>query len=180
MFFRAQIAGASADFSLRSHLVSRRALSLLLVLFLAVALSACGDDDDDTNGDGAGDTIEDEIEIAGVYESNFGSVETITNETWTMTGDDMTVVSKIDSYDNDARVVITQSADDAEFAPGTFNRIEWTAPAEDGSFYYCTVTFGAESAEEALTSDDVADSADPANGGCGGFEWTELSVQSEE
>ena len=128
----------------------------------------CGDGEDNAGakcqpGEAA------EIEIAGTWVSNFGGTEPIDAETW----GDLTVIE----FDNCNNVAITQNADDAEFSPGAYNRIVWTEP-EAGSFYYCWVDFGLESAADARASKKTADASAPETGGCGGnFPWTQLSAE---
>ena len=129
-------------------------LGTLMCGALAVGLTACGGED---------------IETIGTYESNFGATEVITATDWN--GD------AIADYDNSANWVVTQSPADAEFNPNLYNRLEWTEPAEDGSFYYCFVVFGQDTAEMARTSTLTADSSDPDTSGCGGFSWTKLTPQ---
>lgn len=116
-----------------------------------------------TNNQSADDTIE----VAGEWETQFGSVEVIDEESW----DFMALID----YDNEQRWAVTQNPDDAEFGPSTYNRIVWT-PIEDDVFYYCTVDFGLETEEEAQTTDAEAD-ADDLDGGCSDFEWTEMTRQ---
>lgn len=169
-----------------------------VALAFALPLAACGDDSDGassdedgamhTSGDGDGDTAResgdgdddqdgheghvndgdsgDPIEIEGEWASEFGD-ESIDSESWGM--------QMVIRYDNDDNVAITQNADDAEWSPGLFNRVVWTEP-EDGAFFYCTVDFDLESAEDAEASTMTADDSDPDNSGCGGFNWTKLEA----
>jgi hypothetical protein len=118
------------------------------------------------------------IEVAGDYDSNFGGTEAITSDIWSITypGSEAIVTTVIE-YDNDENFAVTQNPDDAEFDASLFNKNVWTEPAEDGSFYYCTVTYGEETAEAARNTDQTADDTDPANGGCAGFSWTKLTPQ---
>ena len=103
--------------------------------------------------------------LLGEWASIYG-LEAITATTW---GAYLLV-----EYDNATRVAVTQNTEDAEFFPGLYNRIVWTQPEADGSFYYCTTDFGKESADEALTNPTEADASAPGMGGCGGFPWTQL------
>lgn len=132
-----------------------RSTSLLTSLFcgaIALGATACGGD---------------EIETVGTFTSNFGGTETITADAWNG--------SAIVEFDNDMNWVVTQTPADSEFNPNLFNRLEWTDLADDGSFYYCFVVFGQDTAELARTSTLTADSSDPDNSGCGGFSWTKLT-----
>ena len=52
--------------------------------------------------------------------------------------------------------------------------IVWTEIDGD-SFFYCTVDFGLDSAEDAENTAMSADDTDPENDGCGGFSWTVLT-----
>ena len=81
---------------------------------------------------------------------------------------------QIVDWDESEDWVVTQNSDEAGFFPSLFNRIEYTEPSSEGSFFYCFVDFGLETAEAAITSTATADASDPANGGCGGFTWTRL------
>lgn len=109
----------------------------------------------------------DTLEVVGEWDTNFGTSETITETTW---GDFQNVVY----FDNDANVAVTQNAEDADFDPGLYNRIEWTEIEAD-VFYYCTATFGEESEQAALESSATVDSSDLEGAGCGGFSWTMMT-----
>ncbi len=150
-----------------------RALFLAALLVFAVA---CGDDDEGENNanninnannvNNANNGMT--IEVAGTWESNFATVESISDTEWNG--------SAITQYDNNARLAITQNAADAEFSPSAFNKIVWTAPEGD-VFYYCTIAFGLETEQEAVDAEDTSDDSDPLNSGCGGFGWTQLTKQ---
>jgi hypothetical protein len=127
---------------------------------------------DDSGGRDAGSTDRgdaaggpESIEIAGVYASNFGAEEIITEDAFNGT--------PIRAYDNDENFVITQNPPDASFNPDLFNRIVWTEK-EGEIFYHCFVDFGLETLEAALESEQTADDSDPETRGCGGFAWTRL------
>lgn len=125
------------------------------------------------------DTTPDDFELIGVYDSSFGGVETITASTWSTASEDFpTVLTKIDSFDNDENFAVTQNAEDAEYSPDAFNKVVWTEPDEVGAFFYCTVDFGLDTAEEAASSEETADASDPATSGCAGFSWTQLTPKS--
>jgi hypothetical protein len=148
-----------------------------------VAPIGCGDDDDDlghatgdhdekkdggakASADSGGEpTNDDELEVAGEWTGEFGE-QTISLDSW----DGSAVVE----FDNDENVAFTESPDDAIFSPGTFSKVVWTEPTDDG-FYYCTVDFGLETLADAKASEKTADDSDPeAMGSCGGFTWTKL------
>ena len=139
-------------------------IRLALSLLLGAAI-ACGDDTDgngSSNGSGNGSGG---LEITGVWASNFGFEETITDTTFNGT--------PIATFDNAANVLITRNPDDAEFNPGQFSRIVWTDVQGD-FFHYCFVEFALPTLEDALASDATADASDPDAGGCGNFAWTRL------
>lgn len=121
---------------------------------------ACGGDDDP--GPDAGT---EPLEIVGVWASNFGAEEVITESRFNS--------ADIVEHDNAANLLITRNSTAAEFNPGLFNRIQWIDLAGD-TFYYCFVEFGLPSAEAARTSTTSADPSEPDDGGCGGFPWTRL------
>jgi hypothetical protein len=141
---------------------------------------AAGDD-----GAGGGETIE----IAGTWtDSSFGFTETdvIDDHAWSSdVGDGPTVVS-ITEFSNSERYAIRKAPKDAAYSPNTYDRVLWTKP-EGGSFYYCTVIYGCETAAQTEKGDGDAssttcklsevDDSDPANGGCGTFAWSKLSAQ---
>lgn len=150
------------------------------VLIASLVFVACGDDvepkpnanadaNGDVNGDVNGDAnaeMQDDIEVVGTWDTQFDSTEVITEESWNS--------ASIVEYDNDENVGILQSPPDDEFTPNQFSRVVWTEPEGD-VFYYCTVEFGLETAEEARNSTATADDTDPANGGCNMFAWTMMT-----
>jgi hypothetical protein len=144
---------------------------------LCLGTTACGDDaqsDDEGDGHGHGDhdaggggsDDDDGLEVAGEWTGEFGD-ESISDDDWNG--------SEIVAFDNGENFAITQNAEDADFDPGKFNKNVWTEPNDDG-FYYCTVDFGLDSAEEAEDTDMTADEQDLEEG-CGGFPWTQLMPQ---
>lgn len=161
----------------------RRWGAITIILVLSLALTACGDAADSSNNSlsnngSSNNGTSDTLEITGTYDNNFGGTETIAEESWTMEFPDSDpVVQALAEYDNDANYAVTQNPADAEYSPSKFNKNVWTEPDGDGSFYYCTVAFGEDSAEAAANTDQTADDSDPANGGCGGAPWTLLTPQ---
>lgn len=123
----------------------------LILSTLVLSLAACGDD---------------VLEIIGTYDSNFGSEEVITEDSF--------VGTPIRGFDNEANFLITQNPADSMFSPNLFNRIVWTEPEGSGAFYYCFVDFNLPSLEAAETSTQTADASDPMTTGCGTFSWTRL------
>lgn len=110
------------------------------------------------------------IEIRGEYESNFGGMETVTATIWAQGGPPMGIVD----WSDDENWVVTQNDMEADFNPSLFNRIVYTQPSANGSFYYCFVDFALDTAQAARESAMTADDSDPENTGCGMFPWTRL------
>ncbi|MEY3013486.1 MAG: hypothetical protein RIT45_2221 [Pseudomonadota bacterium] len=152
-----------------------------VALTVALCATGCGSDGDGgTAGGGDEDAVseptppEEPLAIVGVWRSNFGSVETIAGERWHVHSEGMAdSLSPIVTWDNAARWLVTQNAKDAEFGPGTFNRIDWdTVNAHE--IAVCTVDFGLASGAAAVASTKTADKSDLDGKGCGGFPWTRL------
>ncbi|MDH5675680.1 MAG: hypothetical protein OEZ06_26385 [Myxococcales bacterium] len=161
------------------------ARSMAWLLLAALAFAGCAEDDETTGADsaaaGSGGTTDTAgsggaeasatepstggIEVAGDWSSEWGD-ESIDDASW--------AGSAVVSFDNDANEAITQTPEDDMYNPGKFNKIVWTEPGDDG-FYYCTVDYGLDSADDAEASAMTADDSDPANDGCGGFSWTKLA-----
>ena len=164
-----------------SFLVTRLGLGIALGL----TVSACSGDDDSapTNQTPA------PIEIAGTWSNaDFGETDVIDDKTWSSDFGSAPTVSTIEKFSNAERYAIRQAPDDAAFNPGTFDRVVWTKPDGD-HFYYCSVTYGCDTAELTATGDgddsedspncnlSEVDASDPENGGCGPFAWTKLTAQ---
>ena len=107
-----------------------------------------------------------EIEIAGTWDTQFQTVETISSEKWNTA----TVVD----FDNDGNTAITQSPADDMYTPNKFAKVVWLEPAGN-SFYYCTVDYGRDTLEAAKTSTKTAEGTNPDATGCGGFPWSKLT-----
>lgn len=129
---------------------------LMLGLGIGLGQAACGDDDPSPET----------IEVAGRWASNFGGFETITSTSWGG--------FEIIEFDNLTNFAVTQNPADAAFFPSKYNKYVWTEPA-GGAFFYCTVDFGLDTADQARTSTQTADASDPSTTGCGSFPWTQLS-----
>ena len=106
------------------------------------------------------------VSIIGTWSSNFGGYEEITDKSW----NDM-VMTKFDGM---TRIAITQNPASDKYNPSKFNKIVFTAP-KDGSFYYCYVDYGKDTAALAEASTLTADDSAPDTKGCGGFSWTKLT-----
>ena len=107
------------------------------------------------------------IEVTGSWSSPW-SDEDISSQSWNG--------NAVIEYDNATNVAITQSPADDPYTANKFSKIVWTEIASD-AFWYCTVDFGKDTADEAKNTVNVADDSDPANSGCGGFSWTELTAK---
>jgi len=107
------------------------------------------------------------IEVAGQWADNYGGEATISAMGW--------AAARIHKYDNDANWAVTQTPADDEYNPSKFNYVVWTEPAEDGSWWTCTVAFGIETLEEATAVENTSDASDPGMSGCGDFAWTQMT-----
>lgn len=104
------------------------------------------------------------LEVIGTWASPWGT-DSITAEKWNS--------AFITEFDNETNHAITEQPTDDEYNPGKFSKIVWTEVLGD-SFYYCTVVFGKDTAEEAANTEDTANRRDLNGEGCGGFPWTKL------
>jgi hypothetical protein len=150
---------------------------LVLGLFCASSvLAGCGDADDPPLN-----PIEEqgELEIKGTWDSSFGGVDTITDDTWLEEGGEgdtaYTFEQLIVSYLNDENELVTEVAG-MDGASPTYSRTVWTEIDGD-SFYFCTTDFLLSSAAAAEARNTVPDDSDPDNSGCGDFSWTKLTRQ---
>ncbi len=119
------------------------------------------------------------IEIAGLWQSNFGGNERLTDATWTTPFGAASVVK----FDNDKRVLFAQNAKDDQYNPSKFSKLQWTAPKQSavGGFqvwttHYCIVDFGLDSLALAEQSTKTANDGAPEKSGCAGFAWTTLTA----
>lgn len=126
------------------------------LVFASFTAAGCSSDDAET------------IELAGSWDTNFGTSEDIDSVQWG--------TAAVVYFDNEMNFAITQNASDAEFSPSKFNKLVWTEPSGDFA-YYCTVDFGKDSADEAENTTNVADSSDLEVAGCGGFGWTKITTK---
>jgi hypothetical protein len=142
------------------------------LLGVSSALLGCGDTDDPEENPIAPQGA---LEIDGTWSSNFGSVETIDDESWSSESEGFSSSVRIDTYSNLENEVVTQNPDDAEYFPSRYSRVVYTEIADD-SFYYCITDFDMATSADAQARNTVADDSDPENGGCGGgFAWTKLT-----
>jgi hypothetical protein len=108
------------------------------------------------------------IAIAGKYSDDYGDKPIISSRWWDSTW--------VQQFDNTQRWAIVQSPANDKYTPNKFSKNVWTAPVA-GTFYYCTVDYGLDSADLALASTKTADDSAPDKSGCGGFSWTKLTPQ---
>jgi hypothetical protein len=139
---------------------------VFLMIAACVLLPACGDD-----GDSEPEGHE-HIEIEGEWSGNFYGTHVIADESWSSTYDPYVTVSEIIEFSNDDNDAILLAED------GTYGRNVWTE-IDDGSFFYCSVSFQKASADEAISESQPHDDADPENGGCGDMDapWSLLTRQ---
>ena len=136
-----------------------------LILAACLLLPACGDDGEDTE-----EPVH--LEIAGDWESNFDGIEVIADKSWSTSFGSDVFIDEIVEFSNEDNDAILLAED------GTYGRKVWTE-IDDDSFFYCTVSFGKTSAEEAVSESEPFEDGDPLNVGCGAadFGWTMLSRQ---
>lgn len=158
-----------------ANLVSLRHLSLraLLVLGGSSLLVACGADDE-TVDEG------EDLEIAGLWTDNFGSLHDITTEDWSMSfapleegGERSVSLFLFESFSNEERVIIAQNDPNNAFSPSLFSRLDWAWDAD--LLYFCQTSYDSTTAEAAA----AVTPADATNfeTGCGGFGWSLLTVR---
>ena len=111
----------------------------------------------------------DALEIRGSFDDSWGGEHTITQTTW-VTGGSSFAISQ---FDNDEQFIIAQNSEDNAYNPGLWSRFDWASV--DGALWYCQTAYAAESEEAALAT-PAADATNPADGGCGGFSWTQLTT----
>jgi hypothetical protein len=138
--------------------------------------ASTGEEPDASTGEQPDASVE-ALEIAGTYSDDFGGSHEITSDSWTQVYESGTSVFNISQVSNKDSYLIAQNDADNEYNPELWSRFDWTE--RDGSLWYCQTVFDAETEQEALDA-DPADDSDPANGGCGGFAWTELKPPSGE
>lgn len=114
------------------------------------------------------------LEIAGQWLEEFapgmGITHVIDETRWDQLADFGDAIFHVDSYDDDARVVVAQGDEANEFSPGLWSRFDWTWDGD--ALYYCTAVYDAATADDAL----AAPASEPADleMGCGGFPWSPL------
>ncbi|MGM0557990.1 MAG: hypothetical protein ACQEVA_16510 [Myxococcota bacterium] len=151
------------------HRETARRWGVLLLALVTLTFSACGDATESNNGDANNGTADQSVEIEGTWVTNYGSAIQIDDQTW---GGEVLV-----SFDNEQNYAITQGQN-PESGATEYSKQVWTEPT-DGTWWYCTVDFGLESIDAAENTEETADDADPAEGGCGDFPWTKMSTPIE-
>ena len=132
--------------------------SLAVMMALAIVTGCEPDQQPDVNPD---------LEVIGVWNDNYGG--------WTVVDADHWGAQTVKAFDNNDNWAVTQNPSDAEYGPDAFSFVVWTEPAEDGSWWTCTVAYGLETVDEALMVEDTSDATDPSSGGCGDFAWTQMT-----
>lgn len=128
-----------------------------------------GEQDTGDQDTGEQDAGTETIEVEGTYTTQFDSTETISETMWND--------NPIDDFDNTENWAVTYTPDDAAYNPDTYSKLVWTEPDGQGAFFYCIVDYGLETAEAARSTSETADDTDPANGGCSGFSWTQMTPE---
>ncbi|MED5463318.1 MAG: hypothetical protein VX699_01590 [Myxococcota bacterium] len=142
-------------------------VKMIGALGLALALVACAPGKEGGTSEErqlSGEAGSNTLEVIGTWASTWGT-DIITESSWN--------AAAIVEYDNVANTAIIQNPEDDEYNPGQFSKLVWTDIVED-VFYYCTVSYGLETVEEASGSENTADVNDLEGSGCGGFAWTKL------
>lgn len=134
--------------------------SVLLSLFAAELLAGCEDGGSDPA------PVSTDLELVGTWTTSFDSEEVITNTAWNG--------YPILEYSNSQNVAYTQTPDGDKFNPGKFNKLVWTEP-KGNSTYYCWIAYGQDSLPLAKASTLVADDKDLEGMGCAGYSWTKLT-----
>jgi hypothetical protein len=113
----------------------------------------------------------DSLAISGTYDSDYGTVVTITDDAYSEDGE-FGYENEVTTFDNDEQYLVTFDA--AATAGTQYSKVLWVQ--KDGKVYVCTALFFLPSVEEASAEDD-ADRED-LDMGCGGFPWTVLTPSS--
>jgi hypothetical protein len=161
---------------MRTHPSHGGSAAWLFLPITALLFACAADDEDDGPDDAANEDGPDEesgaeapaesLEIEGEWTDDFMGAHSITTDTWTQTFGADSFAYAIAAFDNTADTLVAE-ADDA-----TWSKFQWTAAA-GGGVYYCQVAFGEATQADAAAA-PLADTADPAMGGCGMFPWTLL------
>jgi len=113
------------------------------------------------------------LAIVGSYTDGFGTAHEVTAERWTQTYPGAApMVFHVTRFDNAAGWVVAQNDPANEYSGGRWSRFDWARSG--AALWYCQSAYDADSEDAALAA-PAADPTDPANAGCGGFGWTNLT-----
>jgi len=113
------------------------------------------------------------LEIKGSWVDQYSSTTTFTETEITSDYGSSSIIE----YDNWNNVLYYQTSATDQYNPNKYGKIVWTEPTTD-DFYYCTVTYGKETLEDAKNDTTEADETD-MDSGCGGFAWSHLNKATE-
>ena len=115
------------------------------------------------------------LEISGNWIDNYDSDHQITSSSWTSSGGSSVVA--LTQYDNDANWAVGQNDSTLSYNPDKWSRFDWTTD-DDGTLWYCTTAYNAETEADALAA-TPPDASDPSASGCNTFPWTSLTPDAE-
>lgn len=137
-------------------------------LSLSLILAACG-----AESSPAVDVAAGPLEVRGAWSDNWGTDWEITGERWGA----WTLIS----FDNESNVSVVQYPADDLYSPNTFSKLVWTDVSEsEGTWAYCSVNFGKETAAAAAEDQAMPDADDLEGVGCGGFPWTLMAPKAAD
>ncbi len=112
-------------------------------------------------------------DIQGDFVDGYKGTHTVNATSWA-NGQSTYEIIKID---NSSKFLVAQNGEGNAYSPSKFSRFDWTTNGS-GQLYYCQVAYDKTTAAEAEAV-DPPDAADPANSGCGGFNWSSLHIVSD-
>lgn len=110
------------------------------------------------------------LSINGEWSDSWGGSHSIDAFTW-LSGSSSFAITRADDA---AGWAVAQNGASNSWSPGLWSRFDWTWDV-DGGVWYCQTAYDAATEADALDT-PAADATDPANGGCGGFTWTSMSM----
>ena len=147
----------------------KKIVLLMAVMFLSVvSFTGC-----ELTDDGSED-----LQIKGYWVDGYSTNHTITNSSWVTDGA-FGYSNIVSEYDNAANTLYYIQDSKSTYNAGKYGKIVWTEPVPEDShviFYECIVAYGKDTLAEIKADTTTVDSSDPANGGCGGFSWTKLTL----
>jgi hypothetical protein len=111
-----------------------------------------------------------QLAIVGAYTDNFSGSHTVTSSEW-VSGSSTYHIS---AFSNAAHFIVAQNDQGNTYNPCLWSRFDWTEA--NGKLYYCATAYNAVTEAAALAT-PAADATDPETGGCGSFQWTELTPE---